>query len=66
MHRPYRVLVDLPEGKRPLWRPRRIWEDNIKMNLKGIRYEDVDSVYMAQDRDQWCGLANTIMNLHVP
>ena len=62
----YRVLVGKPEGKRPLGRPRRRWEDNIKMDLKdvGLGYEDW--IGLAQDRDRWWGLASAVRNLRVP
>ncbi|KAJ4431175.1 hypothetical protein ANN_19772 [Periplaneta americana] len=49
----YRVLVERPEGKRSLGRPRRRWEDNIKMDLREVRYVDRDWINLAQDRDQW-------------
>ncbi|KAJ4442482.1 hypothetical protein ANN_04068 [Periplaneta americana] len=49
----YRVLVGKPEGKRPLGRPRRRWEDNIKMDLREVRYDDRDWINLAQDRDKW-------------
>jgi hypothetical protein len=52
--------------KRPLVRPRSRWEGNIKMYLKEIRYEDVDWIHLAQDRDQCRALGNTVMNLRVP
>jgi hypothetical protein len=56
-------LVGKPEGKRPLGRPRRRWVDNIKMDL---RYDGMDWVVLAEDRDQWRPLLNTVMNLRVP
>jgi hypothetical protein len=59
----YRVLVGKPEGRRPLGRPRRRWEDNIKMDLQEIRYEGVDWIELAQDRDRWRALVNSVMNL---
>jgi hypothetical protein len=62
----YKILVGKPEGKRPLERPRRMWVKNIKMDLKEIRWGDMDWIDLAQDRDQWRTLANTIMNLWVP
>jgi hypothetical protein len=46
----YKVLVEKPEGKRPLGRPMRRWEDNIRMDLREIRWEDVDWIHLAQDR----------------
>jgi hypothetical protein len=62
----YRILVGKPEEKRPLGRPRRRWVDNIKMVLREIGWDDVDWIYMAQDRDQWRAPANTVLNLRVP
>jgi hypothetical protein len=62
----YRVLVRKPEGQRPLRRHRRKWEDNIKMDLKGIGWDGVDWIDLTQDRDQWRDLMNTGMNLRVP
>jgi hypothetical protein len=55
-----------PDGKRPLGRPRRRWEDNIKMDLKQTEWESVDWMHLAQDRDQWRAVVNTVMNLRVP
>jgi hypothetical protein len=57
----YRILVRNPEGKRPLGRPRRRWEDNIKMNLRGRAWGAVDFIDLAQDRDQWRALVYTVM-----
>ena len=54
------------EGKRPIGRPRRRWEDNIKMNLKEIGCGLVDWIELAQDRDRWLALVSTVMNLPVP
>jgi hypothetical protein len=62
----YRMLVGKPEGKRPLERPRRRWEDNIRMDLREIGWGGMDWIDLAQDRDQWRALVNTIMNLRVP
>jgi hypothetical protein len=62
----YRVLVGKPEGKRPLGRPRRTWEDNIKMGLRGIGWSGMDWIHLAQDMDQWRALVNVEMNLRVP
>jgi hypothetical protein len=62
----YRILMGKPEGNRPLGRPRRRWEDNIKMDLREIGWGGVDWIDLAQDRDQWRALVNTVMNLWVP
>ena len=61
----YGVLVGKPEGMRPLGRPRRSWEDNIKMNLQEIRREGMDWIDVAQYRNRWRALGNTVMNLRV-
>jgi hypothetical protein len=58
--------VGRPEGKRPLERPRRRWVDNIKMDLREIGWDCMDWIELAQDRDQWRALVNTVMNLWVP
>jgi hypothetical protein len=60
-----RILVGKPEGKRPLGRPRRKWVDNIRMDLRGIGWDGVDCIDMAQDRDQRRALVNTVLNLRV-
>jgi hypothetical protein len=62
----YRVLVESPEGKRPLERPRRRWEDNIKMDFREIRIDGANWIRLAQDRVQWWAFVNTVMNLRVP
>jgi len=62
----YRVLVGKPEGKRPLGRHRRRWEDNIKMVLQEVGCGGVDWIELAQDRDRWRALVNAVMNLRVP
>ena len=62
----YRVLVGKPEGKRPLVRPRRRWEDNIKMDLQEVGGGCGDRIELAQDRDRWWALVSTVMNLRVP
>jgi hypothetical protein len=62
----YGILVGKPEGKRPLGRPRRRWEDNIRMDLREIGWRGMDWIDLAQDRDQWKALVNTAMNLRVP
>jgi hypothetical protein len=59
----YRILVGRAEGRRPLGRPRRRWEDNIKMDLQEVGWECVDWIDMAQDRDRWRALVNAVMNL---
>jgi hypothetical protein len=62
----YRILVERSEGRRPLERPRRRWEDNIKMDLHEVGWEGVDWIDMAQDRDRWRALVIAVMNLRVP
>jgi hypothetical protein len=62
----YRILVGKPGGKRPLGRPRRRWVDNIEMDLRETGWDGVDWIDLAQDRDQWRALVNTVMNLRVP
>jgi hypothetical protein len=62
----YNILVGRPEGRRQLGRPRRKWEDNIKMDLREIGFGDVDWIHLAQDRDRCRVLVNTVMNLRVP
>ena len=60
----YRVLVGKPEGERPLGRPRRRWEDNIKMDLQEVGCGGW--IELAQDRDRWRALVNAVMNLRAP
>jgi hypothetical protein len=62
----YRVLVGRPEGKRPLGRPRRRWNDNIKMDLRETGINVANFIRLAQDRVQWRTFVNTVMNLRVP
>jgi hypothetical protein len=62
----YRVLVERLEGKRPLRRPRRRWEDNIKMDLREIGIDEAYWIHLAQDRVEWRAFVNTVMNLRVP
>jgi hypothetical protein len=61
-----RILVGMPEGKRPLGKPRRRWVDNIKMDLGEIGWDGVNWIDMVQDRDQWRALVSTVLNLRVP
>jgi hypothetical protein len=62
----YRVLVGRPEGKRPLGRPRRRWEDNIKMDLRKRGIDGSNWIRLAQDRVRWRAFVSTEMNLRVP
>ena len=62
----HRVLVGRPEGKRPLRRPRRRWEDNIKMDLQEVGGDCEDWMELAEDRDRWRALVSTVVNLGVP
>jgi hypothetical protein len=62
----YNILVGRPEGRRPLGKPRRRWEYNIKMDLREIGFGDMDLIHLAQDRDRWGALVNTVMNIRVP
>ena len=62
----YKVLVGNPEGGRPLGRPRRRWEDNIKIDLQEVGCGVMDWIELAQDRDRWRALVNAVMNLRVP
>jgi len=64
--RVYRVLVGKPEGKRPLGRPRRRWEDGIKVDLQEVGCGGMDWIEMAQDRNRWRTLVNAVMSLRVP
>jgi hypothetical protein len=57
------ILVGNPEGKRPHWRPRCKWEDNIKMDLKEIGYEDDELIYLAEETVQRSILVNNVINL---
>jgi hypothetical protein len=61
-----RILVGKPAGKRPLGRPRRRWVDNIKIDLREIGSDGMDWIDLAQDRDHWRALVNTVMNIRVP
>ena len=62
----YRVLEGKPEGKKPLGRPRRKWEDNIKMDLQEVGCVGMDWIELVQDRDRWRALVSVVMNLRVP
>ena len=62
----YRVLVEKPEGKRPLGRPRRRWADNIKMDLQEVECGVMDWINLIEGRDSWQAFVNAIMNLRVP
>jgi hypothetical protein len=61
----YRVLMGKPEGKRPLGIPRLRWEDGIRMDLREITWGSIDWILLAQDRDRWRAVVNTVMNLLV-
>jgi hypothetical protein len=61
----YKVLVGKPEGKRPLGRPRRRWEDGIRMDLRETGLGDVDWIRLAQDRDRWRAVVNAVIHLRV-
>jgi hypothetical protein len=62
----YRILVGNPEGSRPQGRSRRRWVNNIKMDLRETEWDGADWIDLAQDRDEWNALVNTVMNLRVP
>jgi hypothetical protein len=62
----YRILLGKPERTRPLGRPRCRWVDNIKIDLGEIGWDGVDWIDLAQNRDKWRALVNTVMNLRVP
>jgi hypothetical protein len=61
-----RLLVGKPEGRRLLGRPRRGWVDNIRMDLLEVVWGDVDWIGLAQDRDRWRALVNSVLNVRVP
>jgi hypothetical protein len=62
----YRLLVGKPEVKRPLRRPRRRWVDNIKIDLRRVVWGDVNWIGLAQDRNRWRALVNSVLNLRIP
>jgi hypothetical protein len=62
----YRIWVGKPEENRLLGRPRRRWVDNIRIDLREIGWDGMYRIDLAQDRDQWRALVNTVMNLRVP
>jgi hypothetical protein len=62
----YRLLVGKPEGRRSLGRPRRRWVDNIRMDLGEVGWGDVDWIGLAQDKNRWRALVNSVLNLRVP
>jgi hypothetical protein len=62
----YRILVGKPERKRPLGRPRRRWVNNVRMDLGEVGWGDVDWIGLAQDRNRWRVLVNSVLNLRVP
>jgi hypothetical protein len=66
MRNAYKILVGKPEGKRPLGRPGRRWEDNIRIDLRKIGWKAVEWMYLARDTNKWQVLVDTVMNLRVP
>jgi hypothetical protein len=62
----YRLLVGKPEGKRPLGRPRRMWLDNIRVDLAEVEWGDEGWIDLIQGRDRWRALVNSVLNLWVP
>jgi hypothetical protein len=61
----YRVLMGKPEGKRPLGRPRRRWEDGIETDFRRTGWRGVEWIHLAQDRDRWRAVVSAVMNLRV-
>ena len=62
----YKVLLGKPEGKRLHGRPRRRWEDNIKMDIQEVRWGDMDWIDLAQDRNMWRAVVNAVVKLRIP
>jgi hypothetical protein len=62
----YKIFVGKPERRRPRGRIRRIWEDDIRKDLREVGWEVVNWIHLAHDRDQWRDVVNTVMNLRVP
>jgi hypothetical protein len=62
----YRLLVGKAEGKRPLGRPRRRWVDNIRMDVGDVGWGDVDWIGLAEDRNRWRAVVNSVLNLRAP
>jgi hypothetical protein len=62
----YRLLVGKPEGRRPLGRPRRRWVDTIRIDFGEVGWGDVDWICLAQDRNRWRAVVNSVLNLRVP
>jgi hypothetical protein len=62
----YRALVEKPEGRKPLGRPRRRWEDNNKTDLREVGWGGMDWINLAQDGDRWRAVVNTVMNRQIP
>jgi hypothetical protein len=61
-----RILMERPEGKRPLGRPKHRWDDNIKMDLQEVEWEGMGWIALARDRDTWRALVNAVLNLWLP
>ena len=62
----YRVLVGRPDRKRPIGRPRRRWDDNIKTDLQEVEWGGMEWITVTQDRDRWRAVVNAVMNLRAP